>query len=392
MSSFVELKKTERKFEKIESLDKLFELFKGNLKDLVLYVKFDIAKTVIQISQILDDKGIIILTDPGYEPENNKIKAYGLLDKYFELELDVVEAQGPGLFRCIIKEAKRAAEVRKELRLKVTPEQVIASGFIISKHAIDISQYKIPTSIKVLLDQFHTDHSQLCDLFKVDVFEQGNPILEAIKKTGKILFVGDLSKPEEKNPTEEILNAKELFGEKNNEYIKKYIEKGYKSIIIAPIIYITDAGIQVPFAYAQLISKSKLFTLEDIDELKKLLAKLVNRIKDANTVMIHVNQQILNLSKSGAKIHITDENLKKYLPNVKGFTFNIIFKLQAPVTIYCEIKNLFRDDDGNMFVGVAFAGHSSRKDEMKRYSSFIDPMIKNYKEQLLKLRKKGIKQ
>ena len=37
-----------------------------------------------------------------------------------------------------------------------------------------------------------------------------------------------------------------------------------------------------------------------------------------------------------------------------------------------------------MYVGVDFAGNSSREDEMKRFYSMIDPMIKNYKTKLMR--------
>ncbi len=270
---------------------------------------------------------------------------------------------------------------------------MIASNFIVSKHAIDFSNYKIPTTIKVLLDQFHSENSHLSDIFKVDVFSQNDIILENIKKTKKILFIEDINNPDTyKTSGEDIINIRELLGDQLSDYIRKYTEKGYKSIIIAPVIYVTDEGAEVPFAYVQSISKSKILTSEDVDSLKKMLTKLVNRIKDANTVVVQINQQIVNLSKSGAKLYITDENLKKYLPTTRGFLFNIVFKLQAPITIYCEIKNIFRDEEGNVFVGVAFAGHSSRKDEIKRYNSFLDPMIKSYKDQLLQDRKKMSKQ
>ncbi len=398
MSQFVELKKADRKFETIDTSGKLFRELEENIKDLVLYIKYDIEKTIVQISQILDDKSIIIITNPSYLPEDNKMTVYGLLDKYFEINLNVVEIKGPGLFRCNINNAKRATEVRKELRLKVKPEQVFASNFIISKHTIDVTSYNIPTSIKVLLEQFHSQNAHLSDFFKVDVFEKTDLILDKIRKTRKIFYLKDINMVDVNNPdtykteSEDIMNVHELFGDLLQENLKKYSEKGYKSIIIAPINYITDSGTPVAFAYSQMISKSRNFSPEDVQKIKELQIKLVERIKDANTILVQTEQQIVNLSRSGAKLYITDEKLKKYLRATKGFVFNIVFKLQAPVTIYGEIKNLFADDRENLFAGIMFAGHSSRKDEMKRYYAFLDPIIKKYKEDLLKERKRYVKQ
>lgn len=389
MTPFIELKHTERQFEEIDSTDQVIQILNENLNTISFYIKFDIERNIVQISEILEDNSIAIITDPNFAPDNNKITIYGLLDKYIEIELDIIEVKGPGFFKCTIAKAKRAMSVRKELRLKLKPEQAIATNFMVSKHSIDVSKDKIPTSIKVLLDQFHSQNTGVSDIFKVEVFEKSGGILEKVKKTGKILFIQDVNDPETYNYSDDdIMNAHEIMGDNLTEYIKKYTEKGYKSIIIAPINYITNSDNTVTFAYTQMISKSRIFTFEDIDKLKRDLNDLITRIKDSNTVLINTNQQIVDLSKSGAKLHITDENLKKYLVKTRGFVFNIVFKLQAPITVYAEIKNIYRDGDNDLFVGVLFAGHSSRKGEMKRYYSYLEPMIKSYKERLLQQRKK----
>lgn len=41
-----------------------------------------------------------------------------------------------------------------------------------------------------------------------------------------------------------------------------------------------------------------------------------------------------------------------------------------------------------MYLGVDFAGNSSRKDEMKRYYSMVRPMEMEYKKRLMKEMKK----
>ncbi len=102
-------------------------------------------------------------------------------------------------------------------------------------------------------------------------------------------------------------------------------------------------------------------------EIKELGFTLMDRIRDANTLMVSVHQQIVDISLGGAKLLLSDENLKKYVVHSKGFVFDIVFKLQAPITIYGDVKFTFSDNTGNLFVGVDFAGNSSRKDEMKRF-------------------------
>ncbi len=377
----------ERTFDKIETVDDALTLLKTHFTNKSLFIKNELVREDVKINEFLDDKSIMIVTNPDFTPEGN-IVVYGLLDKYIEIELSVQEVRGPGYFKCRIEKVKRAKRVRKEPRFRISSEKVIATNFKISKHTIDVSTYNIPTSIKVLLDQFQSHNANLSDIVKVGILDQNDKILSHIKKTGETLFVEDISNPESyKAITGDFLDLVDLLGDELPDYIKKNTEKGYKSLIISPVIYLTDTETSIPFAYIQLISKSANFTLENVLEIKDHIFKLIDRIRDSNTLLVQVHQKIIDLSRSGAKLLVTDDNLKKYMLHSKGFVFDIVFKLQAPITIYGDIRNTYYDDKGNMFVGVDFAGNSSREDEMKRYYSILDPMIKEYKNKLIAERK-----
>jgi hypothetical protein len=115
---------------------------------------------------------------------------------------------------------------------------------------------------------------------------------------------------------------------------------------------------------------------------------LIDRIRDANTLLVTVHQRIVDISKGGAKLCITDENLKKSILKSRGFIFDVVFKLQAPITMYGEIRATYVDDNGNLMVGVDFGGNSSRKGEMKRFQSILKPKEAEYKAKLLQSIKK----
>ncbi len=68
---------------------------------------------------------------------------------------------------------RKASRGRRDLRFRVSPEKVIATNFKISKHTIDITNFTIPTGIKVIIEQFQSQQSRLADIFKVDVFQPG---------------------------------------------------------------------------------------------------------------------------------------------------------------------------------------------------------------------------
>jgi hypothetical protein len=368
----------------INSKEDVFDFIKSFLYNRPLLIKSAPDMGEVKINEFLDDGTIMVVAHPDFFPEK-QFTLYGLLDKYIEIDLHIEETRGPGYFKCSIDKLKKAENIRKEIRFKTYPENVTATNFKISKQTIDVSGYNIPTSIKVLLDQFQSQNSRLSDIVKVDILLKDDIIFKQIKKTGETLFIEDVSNPDSyKALTEDFIDMTKLMAEDLNTYIKKNIEKGYKSIIISPVIYLTDSEHAIPFAYIQLISKTEHFSIDKVLEIKELIFKLIDRIRDANTVLVQVHQEIMDISRTGAKLRITDKNLKKYINKVKGFVFDIVFKLQAPITIYGDIKSTYTDNDGEVFVGVDFAGNSSRDDEMKRFYAMIDPMIKDYKSKLLR--------
>lgn len=375
-----------RGFESFRTVSDVVDTLKSQFANRKLYVKYAVDKTVVDINEYLDDNTVMVVTDPGYEHDGTLI-IYGLSDKYLEVDLEVLEERGPGYYRCKIKSARRATSGRRDLRFRISDEQAYASNFRISKHRIDVTGFKIPTSIKVLLDQFQTNNSGIADIVKVDVFnmENRNNLLNLIRRTSKSLFISDTSNPESYRAiTDDFIDLAELYGDQLGGYIKKNIERGYRSIIIVPIIYINAAENSVPFGYIQVISKSETFGIDKVLELKDYTFKLVDRIRDANTELLQVHQEIVDISRGGAKLKITDANLKDYIKHAKGFIFDLVFKLQAPITIYGEIKVTYAGEDDSVYVGVDFEGNSSRKDEMKRFYSILKPMEADYKARLIK--------
>jgi hypothetical protein len=367
-----------------DSKEDVFNFIKTFLYDKPLLIKYSPEMGEIKINEFMDDGSIMIVANAEFVPKE-KFTIYGLLDKYIEIDLIIEEVRGPGYFKCGIERLKRAEGIRKEIRFKASLEEVVATNFKISKHTIDISAYSIPTTIKVLVDQFQSQNSRLSDLVKVDILKSEDPIFSHIKKTGETLYIEDISKQESyKAFSEDFIDMRKLLGADLENYIKKNTEKGYKSILISPMIYLTDREHSIPFAYIQLISKKEHFGIDKVLEVKSLIFSLIDRIRDANTILLQTHQEIDDISRTGAKLKITDQNLKKYIARAKGFVFDIVFKLQAPITIYGEIKSTYTNKEGDMYVGVDFAGNSSREDEMKRFYSMLDPMIKEYKHKLLR--------
>ena len=375
-----------RDFEAFKTVDDVINILKSQFSNRKLYIKYAVEKTEITINEYLDDKSLMVVTDAQYKPEGDII-IYGLSDKFIEIDLEVLEHITNGYYKCRVKTARRALMGRRDLRFKLPRDDAVATNFRVSKHTIDVSGFKIPTTIKVLLEQFQNTNSKLADIVRVDVFDIENtgPLFMEMKKTGKSCFIENVEDMDSYSAVnDDFVDPKELLGNEVDDYMKKNIERGYKSIIVVPIIYITDQETSIPFAYIQVISKTQNMGIEKVLELKDYSFKLVDRIRDANTILIPVHQDIVDISRGGAKLQITDKDLQKYILKSRGFIFDIVFKLQAPITIYGDIRSTYSDDRGNILVGVDFEGNSSRKDEMKRFYSILKPMESDYKSKLIK--------
>jgi hypothetical protein len=376
----------DRDFNNFKTVSDVINLLKEQFSTRKLHVKYDVDKNEVSINEYNEDKTLMIVTDPNFEPEKSFI-IYGLSDKYVEVDLEVVEECGPGYLKCKIKGARRAVEGRSDLRFKINDGAAVATNFRVSKHTIEVSRFNIPTSIKVVLDQFQSANMKFSDKFKVDVLasDTKDAALRAIKSSGKSLFISDLSNTETyKAVNDDFIDVPKVYGHELDQLVKRNAEKGVKSMIIMPIIYMTEDERPVPFAYIQAESKDEKFVMDNVSELKDMSLKLVDRIRDANTLYASVHQQILDVGRGGAKLKITDAELKRYISKSTGFIFDIVFKLQAPITIYGEIRTTSTDSDGNIYLGVNFEGNSSRKDELKRFYDVLKPMEAEYKSNLIK--------
>lgn len=378
--------RTNRNFNSFQTVNDVIGILREQFNTRKLYIKYDVEKREVLINEYNADNTLMIVTDPYYKADGN-IVIYGLSDKYIEVDLQILEELGPGYFKCKIASARRATEGRRDLRFKISTEDAVATNFRVSKHTIELSKFSIPTSIKVVLDQFQTANSKFADQFKIDVLsiDTKDVVLKTIKNTGKTLFIQDVTDAESyKALTDDFIDVAATYGTELEKLIKRNIEKGLKSVIIVPVIYITEDEKSVTFAYIQAISKKDEMGIDKVIEMKDMSFKLVDRIRDANTLLLPVHQQIMDISRGGAKMKISNPDLKKYIHKSRGFVFDIVFKLQAPLTIYGEIKSTTTDSEGNLILGVDFEGNSSRKDEMKRFYSVLKPMEAEYKSRLIR--------
>ncbi|MDR3236921.1 MAG: DUF1577 domain-containing protein [Spirochaetia bacterium] len=378
-----------RQFEGFSNVAELIDVLKQKFQNIKLYVCFSLEKTEVNINEYLENNSILIVTDPSYTPDK-MFSIYGLADKYVEIDLELIEKKGPGYFLCRIKAARKALHGRKGLRFKLEEGEVAATNFKIANYNIDLTDYKIPTTIKVVLDQFKSLNAKMADIVNVDVFKSSetDALLNNIKKTGKNVLISDTSDAESyKAMNDNFIDVTEIYGKDLARFMKFNAEKGYKSIAITPFIYVSDKEAS-PFGYIRINSKTATLDIDAIFDMKEKSMNLIGQIQEANTKLFTVRQPIADISRDGVKLKITDPDLMNGISKVKRLVFDILFKMQAPITINGEIKSAYKLGK-DMFIGIDFTGNSSRKDEMKRFYEVLLPMEAAYKANLIKNLKAG---
>ena len=258
----------QRFFEEFQSPEEIFsylqEHFSGHKR---IKIKFDVEDRELFINEFREENHhLLVVADESYSVGSNKtIIIFGLVQKYFEIELEVIEERGPGYFECAIKSGRKATSGRSDIRFKVNSDDVITTNFRISKHTIDVSTFTIPTSIKVILDQFESQNRAIADIFEVGLAGSSqDPIVQEIKRSGKTLFVEDFNNDDSLVPlTDEFIDLHEVFAHEFPKYLAKTKEKGIKSAIIVPILYLTDSEQTIPFGYISLMTKERTLSLED---------------------------------------------------------------------------------------------------------------------------------
>jgi hypothetical protein len=380
----------QRFFNELTNLDQLYTILKTKFHGKTFRIKYDVEMRDAQLNEFKDsEKEILVVTSEEYRPGSDNVMIIsGLLEKYFEVELYVIETLSPGYFKTRIQGGRVATTGRSDIRFKVKEGDVVATNFRFSKYSIDVNSLTLPTSIKVILDQFENSKRATADVYEVGYFSTDDPILAAIKKTSDMVWIEDLANPDTfKPPIEHVLDLKNILEEKFDSYIIKLKERGFKSIMIIPIIYLTETEQTIPLAYIRVISKTKNFGMEDVFSIKEETFKLIDRIREANTVMMSERQRIADISRGGVKLLINHDDLKRYLIKSRGFIFDIVFRLQQPITIYGEIKFTGSDEEKNIILGISFAGNTSRKDQMKHLYAILEPMEVEYKKKLIMQRK-----
>jgi hypothetical protein len=376
-----------RELQSISAPDKIRSILSNHLKGRILYIKgTDPVQELRIVGEASPDKNEVYIKSPqNTDFETGPVSLYQILGRYIELQCRIMRKDPKtGLSVMSVDKAFIAKKQREGFRMQVRGDEVYITNIRTSKNTIEASAVSIPTSVKVNFGLFEQTLKKRADFAKVDVYSHRDPLFDEIRKNGKIYYISDTQTASSYSPEgDEYIDAAKLFGLNISKKIQDYRRLGIKSEIIFPIRYISHDNSDIPLGYIHLQSKVRNFDDLTVQDIKNNAESLINKIKDSNTVYIQEKQRVTNISRGGLRVLIDNAQLKDYLVKQKGFTFDLVFKMQAPITIYGIIRTANKNPNGQLSLGIQISGNSSRTGEMKRYDQNIAILENQAKEALL---------
>ncbi len=271
--------------------------------------------------------GIEFLYNPSIDIQT-KVILYLDLNRHFEFHFSLKEVLSPGVAILVPEIVKVSKQQRKFSRIDVKDDSVTAANFRVSKNKISSNNIQFQISTKIIFPQFEEKYKTKYPAIRIMLPNDKNLPLQITK--------------------EEIIKPQTI--QVDSKYILVYPLLTYQKNKFAPITYIL-------LFLEEKIPKER--ETEILIELERIADELYEKIIEVNTVLIKEKQRIINISEGGAAIEITNEELMKLMPYQDSFTFDLVFKLVAPIRMFAEIKyihQLISEEKEFLVVGVDFAG------------------------------------
>lgn len=363
----------ERRFRKLQPIigtDTINHMIKNYMVGKTFFIKNSFPAILVKVIKFDPKKGVTVESDLEL---TEQVIIYKVFNKYMEASCTVENAAEPNRYLLSVKAFNIALSTREHERFAVTQEEVTINNIRSARNTINASLFNIPTSVKVHFSQYEQQLRHLADEVAVKVFDKTDDKLELIRKSGKALWLEDTQEVMSYMPemTEAFIDYREHLATEIGTVMDEYRRAKIKSEVFVPIIYIGHDGNSISLGYIHLRSKSKLFDIDFVLEIKALAFEMIDRIRESNTVLINKRQEVANISRGGLQLKITDGELKKALVHQKGISLDVIFKLQQPITVRTEIIYTADMPTGDLVIGVQITGSSSRGGELERFAQAI---------------------
>ncbi|MBU44757.1 MAG: hypothetical protein CMN76_16160 [Spirochaetaceae bacterium] len=331
-----------RDWEVLRDPTKLLYLLDNKLEGRALFLKHSVPPA--EFSREPSENGVVTFYYAPNIPIEGNFTLYLTLNRQIELDFQVDEILEPGHLKARPVEVRIGKAMRAFPRIPVNDETAYVTNFRVSKNEIAPNNTKLQITNQVIFTEFE---KRLGARFKgLKIYAPYEPKFPAYLKD---------------------------FSDHDGQSVPTPTGPGFAQ----PVVYESETGGKVNLAY--------MVVPEELDsvgqqELAKAAEDMVKRIIDANTFVIKDKQKVINISEGGIAILFTNEDLKKYAPLRKWITFDLIFKMQAPLRLHGAIRHMEEmppisgDEGEQVLAGLDFQGlgHTDfRKGSKDRLKSLL---------------------
>ncbi|PJZ67754.1 hypothetical protein CH371_07090 [Leptospira wolffii] len=374
--------KNPRSLDYIASKEQKQHVITKYLLDQELVLREDPFDKKFKVRKYLEDGEKIVVQALSAFPEADakSLSFFKLLAKYIELDCQVAQKLENDLYLCKLDKVAIARSNREFSRVNVPNGKVFVTNIVSSKTIIEANMFNIPTLVKVNFEDYKNRLKKSSqDNIVIDAFKPGmERKFEIVKRTRKSLLLENAQVPESygaSSQPDRLDYSKEIDDDIPG-MIRKFKDQKILSELIRPIIYTNHDNEPIPIGYIWIQSRDKNLTGEYLAELGRLSKEVVDRIKESNTMKTAERFRVLDASQKGIRIKIHDPNLIETLPKHNDFVFDVLFRMQAPLTVSGTIKWWSKDENEHLMIGLEFKSKSDQPGERERYIKNLDLMSK----------------
>ncbi len=307
-------------------------------------------KVAVQFNQFIPDL------------KQDEIILYSFNNRYLEMQLKKNSLNGlSGEYN--ILSAKIANNFRKHNRIDVSKEDFMVENFCMGQYPIFKEMNNIP---EIITQKFESLKSKIesefqeCECSVFDKTKLTNE-LSLVYKTLKPLYIEDTLKAHDLVYPDGFINCKNDLKDQFQGFIQILNVKKIRSLLIVPVTYINFRGESVLIGFFRQISKTSPLSIKNYNSLKGYADTIVKTIQKSNFKKIDALQKIVNISKNGIQMKVTNPRL---IDLVKANPHEMIFDIKPnphkKFTLLGKVTRIIETEDKGQLISVNILGGNKR--------------------------------
>jgi hypothetical protein len=352
-----------RDWDFIREKEKLYYLLLEKLKTVRFYLKDTDPPAEFYVGE-KSDAGIIFHCPADVEP-HGRITLYSTLKRQVEIDLGVVDRPEPGSLVLEPAEGRISKVDRLFPRFNNDAQAIHAANFQVSKSEVAVDNTRSHVANKVIFVEFEKRLGAEFPGLKIYEYatrERPQETKYLNKREEAILVenVGDLDSY--RSSGEGILDYLDLLESEDESLPEKarkaYLARQLRSVLVQPVLYEMADGARMPIAFFYVESKQGQapLTVESVERLRDVSDDIIHRIEDASLVSVKEKQSVINISEGGVALEINHPDLVKYVPQRRDVTFDLVFRMQAPLRFRGKVCHIHQVNPQSIVVGVNLEG------------------------------------